>query len=670
MNDLQVIQSAVAGVAGRRRLERGWRGAWRGLLVTSFLWLIALGMFKFYPIPWGWLAAAGLAGLLAPLVGFTLGGWRQSTLDETARWLDARQQLKERLGTAWEVSARETEWTQLLLHDAARHVEGIEPRQLVPLRLPRTARWAALVLAVVAGLGWAPEYRGHRYLQQQAEAANIRETGRQLAELTRRSLAQRPPALEPTQKAMVSMAELGQMLDRVPLTRSEALRELANVAEKLNKGAEELSKSPALQPLERAAREPGGSPGQTPEALQRQIDSLRKSLGNDKATPEALDKLKAALEQAQKSGASLPDRNSPAGQAAREQLAQSLASMAQAAREMGQPLASLEAAMAALEKNQVSQFLKDLDQAALDLEKLRETAKALAQLQQQAAQLGKDLAEQLQNGQADAARRTLEKMAGEMGSASLTSEQLGRTLEEVSKAIDPAGEYGKVADLLKAAVKQMQQARQTGSPTAKSQAGQSLAQAAKELEKLGQEMGDMQSLADALEALSRAEQAIASGQSWGQCNRPGGLCANCKGKGCALCRNKGWGHGRSLSASGVGTWADEKEGWSYYPDQVPQAPVDNSGVKRPDLDPRGLSDRGPGELSEALKPTKVKGKMAPGGPMPSITLKGVSIKGQSNVKFEEAAATAQSEAQNALNQDQVPRVYQNVVKDYFDDLKK
>ena len=56
--------------------------------------------------------------------------------------------------------------------------------------------------------------------------------------------------------------------------------------------------------------------------------------------------------------------------------------------------------------------------------------------------------------------------------------------------------------------------------------------------------------------------------------------------------------------------------------------------------------------------------------MPSITLKGVSIKGQSTVQFEEAAATAQSEAQSALNQDQVPRAYQNGVRDYFDDLKK
>ena len=56
--------------------------------------------------------------------------------------------------------------------------------------------------------------------------------------------------------------------------------------------------------------------------------------------------------------------------------------------------------------------------------------------------------------------------------------------------------------------------------------------------------------------------------------------------------------------------------------------------------------------------------------MPSITLKGVSIKGQSGVSYQEAVATAQSDAQSALNQDQVPRAYQGTVKDYFDDLKK
>jgi hypothetical protein len=51
-------------------------------------------------------------------------------------------------------------------------------------------------------------------------------------------------------------------------------------------------------------------------------------------------------------------------------------------------------------------------------------------------------------------------------------------------------------------------------------------------------------------------------------------------------------------------------------------------------------------------------------------LKGVSIKGQSKVAYEEAAATAQIEAQSALSQDKVPRAYQGAVRDYFDDTKK
>jgi len=116
----------------------------------------------------------------------------------------------------------------------------------------------------------------------------------------------------------------------------------------------------------------------------------------------------------------------------------------------------------------------------------------------------------------------------------------------------------------------------------------------------------------------------------------------------------------------VGTWADDEAGsWNgEFSDRW-----DNSGVVRPDTDGRGHTDRGEGELTDALKPTKVKGQFSPGGQMPSITLKGVSIKGQSKVQYEEAAAAAQSDAQSALSQEKVPRAYQGAVKDYFDDLK-
>ena len=325
---------------------------------------------------------------------------------------------------------------------------------------------------------------------------------------------------------------------------------------------------------------------------------------------------------------------------------------------MGQSLNGLDDAIKALENSQPDAVLKDLQSALNDLDKLREMAKAMQQLQQQAAKLGKDLAEQLKNGQAQAAQQTLQKMTEQLKSANLSPEQLQKLMDEVSKAVQPGSQYGKVGDFLKKAAQQMQQGQ-------KPDAAENLAQAAKELEKLMQQMSDAQSLQAALEALERAQNAISMGKQWSQCDGPG--CAECNGLGCSKCMGKShrWGHG-GKPGGGVGTWADET-GWTYFPEQMEK--WDNSDIKRPNMDPRGHTERDD-DLNPNLTPTKVRGQISPGGPMPSITLKGLSIKGQSSVPYEEAAAAAQAEAQSALNQDQVPRAYQGAVRDYFDDLKK
>jgi len=256
--------------------------------------------------------------------------------------------------------------------------------------------------------------------------------------------------------------------------------------------------------------------------------------------------------------------------------------------------------------------------------------------------LGKDLAEQLKNGQPEAAQMTLQKMAQELKSSNLSQDQMQKMTDEVAKAIDPAGNYGKVAEHLKKASSQMKSDNKSG-------ASQSLADAAKELGKLMEQMGDAQEIAAALENLNKASMCVGTCQSWKMCNKPG------IGKG-------------GKPGGGVGTWADENNAWMY--DGQWNDHWDNTGSVRPDQDPRGHTDRGEGELSDALKPTKVKGQFSPGGQMPSITLKGISIKGQSKVEYSEAAAAAQSEAQSALSQEKVPRAYQGAVKDYFDDIKK
>jgi hypothetical protein len=142
---------------------------------------------------------------------------------------------------------------------------------------------------------------------------------------------------------------------------------------------------------------------------------------------------------------------------------------------------------------------------------------------------------------------------------------------------------------------------------------------------------------------------LATHASWGQCHS-------------GDCRALGKGPG----GGGVGTWTDDDS--QLYPKM--SGLWDNSGINRPDTDPRGLTDRGDPKLAGNLAPTKLHGQIAPGTPMPAITLKGVSIKGQSAVGYQEAISAAQNDAQSALNQDQVPRAYQGAVRDYFDDLKK
>lgn len=256
--------------------------------------------------------------------------------------------------------------------------------------------------------------------------------------------------------------------------------------------------------------------------------------------------------------------------------------------------------------------------------------------------MGKDLAEQLEKGQATMAQSTLKKMIDQLKAANLSPEQLQKIMDEVSKAVKPGSLYGKVGDFLKQAGKQLQQGQ-------KNDAAQSLADAAKELQRLMDEMGDCKSLMAALENLKIAQMCVGNCQGWSQCNKPG------LGKG-------------GKPGSGVGTWADDdKSGWIQNPELTDR--WDNSGLKRPDQDPRGHSERDVTQ-NDALTPTKVKGQMSPGGQMPSITLKGVSIKGTSKVQYEQAVTAAQTEAQSALNQDQVPRAYQGAVRDYFDDLKK
>lgn len=645
MSDLQLIEATLARAARRRRMANGLRGLSRGLLAGAIVWVVVLGVYKLYPISEELVSYAWQAIVAGGLVGFLAGMIREVTIQETARWVDAKTQLQERVSTALEFAREQKEesWKSLLISDAAQKVQKLNHKELAPFHLSSASRWALLLLILGVGLGFVPEYRSKVFVDQARDKEVIKEAGRELAALTKRSLEARPPTMEKTRQAIEEVAQLGERLENAKIGKSEALKDLASATEKLKDQARDLAKDPAIKNLEKAAK--SSSKGGAPSAdLQKQIDNLSKQLGDKSGNPDALNQLKQKLEQAKDMASSMPRQDTPEGKAAEEKLKNALADMAKQAKDLGLDLPSLSEAMAALANAEPDQVLRDLQVAEVELEKVEAMAKALEKMQLDAQKLGKDLAEQLKNGQAEAAQATLQKMSDQLKEGSISQEQMQQMMKEVSEALEPAKQYGDVGEKLKQATDNMGKGN-------KQEAGQQLAEAASELGKMMQELGDAQSLLSTLESLQQASMAIANGQGWGAQKSRG---------------RPGAGQGEGQSRGGVGTWHDE-ESWAY-PEYTEK--WDNTGVVRDDMEGKALMDRGDGQLADNLAPTKIKGQITPGGPMPSMTMKGVSIKGQSKVQFEAMQTAAQSEAQSALNQDQVPRAYQNAVKNYFDDLKE
>lgn len=656
MSDLEAIQNVLTRADRRRRSQRAWNGFWQGLFIGAVIWLAAMATYKLAPIPVSILIGAAALALLCVVAGFLQGWFQKSTLLETARCVDDRQRLQERLSSALELARAggNENWRTLLVADAARFAAKIDPRKIFPYQLPRTTRWALLVLVLGASLGFVPEYRSKDYLAKKQDAAVIKDIGKRIVEVTHRNLEQRPPALEPARKAIESTEELGMRLDKNPLTRNDALKDLANVAEKLKTQLKELGqKNPAYKELEKEGRETAPGKNSLSAAEQKQADALQKSLEKSGENSAALEKLTEDLQKLQKAMAGMPKDNSPGANAARQKMAENLADLAKQAAALGQPMPNLDEAIAALKANKTDDFQHDIDAATSDMEKLQQLAKSMEQMQEQSEKQGKDLAEQLKFGQAAAAQQTLQNMIDKLKSGKLGEQEMKKMLDEVSAAVSPAGPYGKAGDFLKQAAQQMKSGDKPGS-------AQALADASKELDKINAELADAKGLQESLDAVNKAEMALATHRAWGECPH----CGDCSGRCLAAghCLGLGKGHG----GHGVGTWTDDDS--QLYPEMSQL--WDNSGVKRPDMDARGLTDRGDPQLADNLAATKVHGQLAPGSPMPSITLKGVSIKGQSGVNYQEAMTTAQSDAQSALNQDQVPRAYQGTVKDYFDDLKK
>lgn len=644
MTDLEFLHGLLRRARRRRRWYRAWVGIWHGLFAGAVVALLGMAAFKVLPLPeWVPGAAAGCgAGVMAAVMLVRL--CRRDSPAGTARWLDQQQGLQERVATAVEFTAEgreETDWGRLVVRDAAEHVRGVRLSALLPFGLPRISRWALIMLALLMGLGWVPEYRSKASQEAQLEKQIMQETGREMVEVIRRELARPIPRSPEVQNSLEESIDLGEKMKRVQLSRLDAMKELARVTDSLRRHSEKLARDPAIQRMRQAARERSST---SAEALQRRIQRLQEQLGKAGENPARLAGLQQKLKNLRRQAAAMSASNSGLSSAEQNQLSRSLAALQQEAMQMGIQMESLDAAMEALAAAQVGRFLQEMEVAVQDLEKLRAMADQLQQLQQQAGQkIGKNLAEQLEFGQTDPAIRSLEQMIRELQKSSLSVEQQQAMLGEIQEAIPSSAPYGEVQIHLQKAADALQKGdRQTASD--------SLQKAADALRAMQEQMGDMKSLAATMKAMQAAQMCIGNGMKWGQCYGNSGRPGNQSG---------------IKPGRGVGTWAEDFR-WQY--DNPPDTGRwENQDIARPDLDPRGITDRGDSQLSENLTPDRIKGRFTPGDSMPSISLRGVNVRGESRVDYTTVGAAAQGENQSAQNAQNVPRIYRETVRAYFDE---
>lgn len=646
--ELEVIQRVVAGARLRLRWQRGLNLLGRVLFVGTLAWVAVLVAYKLAPIPPEIVPWSGLAVLVAAAAAW-LAGFLGSLPDAVvARQVDAAARLKDRVSTAIEIRDTSTEWARLQLADAAEKVKDLRGAALFPVRLHRAFGRTVPALAIAAVLAFVPEYRTAAHQQAQTDKAVLKDVGENLAQVLKREVEKPVEKTPETVNGIEGAIDLAKEMEKAKLSRADALKELSSIQKKMEDQARELGQTPGLKPLQQAAKQSQGNSPSGNSELQKKLADAQKALEKQgQSMDDALNQLKKDMEKAKDAAAGMASKDGGMSPEAKQQLAQQLAEMAKQAQALGASMPDLEAAIQALQNSQPDAFLRDMNSALNELENLQAMAQAMAEAEKMSAQQqAKTLAEQLKKGQFQAARETLDKMAEQLKKGEISKEQLEKMLSEVSEACKAGDKFGKVGECLSKASNAMKSGN-------KGEGGQQLAAASEELQRLLDQMGDMDALQASLDALNRAQLALSQCKSWGQCNNPG-MGRPKMGKG-------------GKAGPGVGTWEPEG-GYLYYPEMTEL--FDYSDMERPDMDAKGHTDRGDGELAEGLNPTKLNGQMSPGGPMPSITLKGVSIKGTSKVAVEEAMTAAQSEARAAISDEKVPRAYRGAVRDYFDDLKE
>ncbi len=193
--------------------------------------LVFVSKFVMIPIPLALTVFSVLVICLA--VGVIRGMLARVSPLEAAMMADVRVGLKERLSSAVELMGEEdrSEMAELQLEDAAEHARSLDPKSVCPRVFPLAAKVLPLSLLFLITLFYVPNFYGGPGEVPAVVRQAIKQAGADMEDMA--GEMDKNPLAEEVADLASEVGAVGSELRDKPMTKKEALRNLSNLARKM-----------------------------------------------------------------------------------------------------------------------------------------------------------------------------------------------------------------------------------------------------------------------------------------------------------------------------------------------------------------------------------------------------------------------------------------------------
>ncbi|MEK6675399.1 MAG: hypothetical protein AABZ47_07055 [Planctomycetota bacterium] len=493
---------------------------------------------------------------------------RESVM-KAATALDDAAGLRERLSSSLYCAQNSDPYAQAVVQDAERVSSSVSARQHIPIVVPTTFAWTGGSLLLAAAMFLiTPGLLKKIDADTIVAGTNIEQTRtavkREIEEVRR--ITENNPALEGITKDLASVTrELGGKYQKPQDLRLDAVKKIESLTEAIKKKQAETGQD-ALPALEHKLRSL-----QSPNSQDTPTEKLTKALrdGDFKSAKEEVETIKEKLatlkseedkEMAENLSKQLENLSQQLEQAAQNQ------KLAEKLEQAGIKKEDVQRAMESLKKEDLDQLQKQLEQKGMSQQQAQKMAEELRK-QQQAGSVAQKLAQSMKQG---AQCKNQGQMGDAMAGLSDAAQQLG------------------------------------------------------DLEKLDQELSEMQST---MQALNNAKQNMDK-----PCPGPG----NCSG--CSQCKGSG---GDKPGQGGMGEKMGQGRG--------------------------GLAEEE--EVATGFKIERGKVHTSKGAVIGSFKVDGEQIKGDAKSQPVDVVASAERDASDRIQRDRIPRQYHKAIKKFFSNAK-